>query len=123
LKALSPDEIYQAIEEIAGWQLVTSDIPAKEARQRTELRKKYEFATFEDAMDFMAVAAGHISSVDHHPRWENTWRTVTVWLCTWAAGHKPSRLDIELAKFLDSLYSRYGQRKTITHEAELDRER
>jgi pterin-4a-carbinolamine dehydratase len=109
LNELSQDEITQALEELPGWELLVSDLAGKEPKQRTELKKTYEFASFEDAMDFMASAAKHISEVDHHPRWENRWRTVTVWLCTWAIGHKPSRQDVELAKFMDGLYSGYTQ--------------
>jgi pterin-4a-carbinolamine dehydratase len=45
--------------------------------------------------------------VDHHPRWENIWRTVTVWLSTWDIGHKVSRLDLELAQYFEALWARY----------------
>jgi pterin-4a-carbinolamine dehydratase len=58
-------------------------------------------------MNFMHVASKHISEVQHHPRWENVWRTVVVWLSTWDIGHKPSRLDIELAQFLENLRRGY----------------
>jgi hypothetical protein len=34
-----------------------------------------------------------------------------VWLSTWSAGDKPSRLDIELGKFMDGLYSGYEHPK------------
>jgi hypothetical protein len=32
---------------------------------------------------------------------------VSVWLSTWDIGHKPSRLDIELALYLDELYKTF----------------
>jgi len=108
---LTSDELERAVEQLDGWELVISDLPGKESQHRTEIRKAYDFVSFEDAMDFMAAAARHISSVNHHPRWENRWRTVTVWLCTWAIGHKPSRRDIELAQFMDELYRGYKQPK------------
>jgi len=111
MNALTSDELTRAIEAMEGWVLAVSEVPGKEARERRELKKVYCFASFEDAMGFMAAAAQHISSVDHHPRWENRFRTVTVWLSTWSAGHKPSRLDIELAEFMDSLYSGYEHPK------------
>jgi pterin-4a-carbinolamine dehydratase len=111
MDALTSDELLRAIEDLDGWELAVSELPGKDDRQRTELKKAYRFASFEDAMDFMASAARHISSVDHHPRWENRFRTVTVWLSTWSAGHKPSALDIELAQFMDSLYCGYEHRK------------
>jgi pterin-4a-carbinolamine dehydratase len=103
LKELSRTEIQEALNQMPHWELAVSEVPGNEPLSRTEFRKAYEFASFEDAMDFMHVASKHISEVDHHPRWENIWRTVSVWLSTWDIGHKPSRLDIELATFLDDL--------------------
>ncbi len=69
--------------------------------------RTYEFARFEDAIDFMAEATKHISVVQHHPRWENTWRTLRVWLSTWDIGHKPSQFDLDLAEYLDNLFGKY----------------
>ena len=111
MNALTSDELLHAIETMDGWVQSVSEVPGKEGRQRRELKKVYCFASFEDAMDFMAAAARHISSVDHHPRWENRFRTVTVWLSTWSAGDSPSRLDIELAQFMDGLYGDYEHPK------------
>lgn len=90
-----------------GWELVVSLIPGKEPLKRTELMRTYEFASFEAAIDFMSEASRFISSLNHHPRWENIWRNVTVWLTTWDIGHKPSRYDLELAQYLDGLFKRY----------------
>jgi pterin-4a-carbinolamine dehydratase len=107
LKELSRDEIMEALKQLADWELTISDIPGMEPQKRTEFKRAYEFASFEDAIDFMHVASKHISEVDHHPRWENVWRTVTVWLSTWDIGHKPSRRDIELAKILEDVRRSY----------------
>ena len=49
--------------------------------------------------------------VDHHPDWENIWRTITVWLTTWDLGHLPSIYDIELAEYLDQLYLEYESKE------------
>jgi len=49
----------------------------------------------------MVVAARHATEVQHHPRLMNMWRTVTVWLSTWDAGHRITLLDIEFARYLD----------------------
>ena len=78
--------------------------------------RTYEFARFEDAIDFMAEAAKHISVVQHHPRWENTWRTVRVWLTTWDIGHKPSQYDLDLAEYLDNLFSKYSTPRSKSDE-------
>ena len=95
------------MQHLLGWELATSTIPGKEPLKRTELVKTYEFASFEDAINFIATASIHISGVNHHPRWENIWRSVTVWLTTWDIGHKPSRFDLDLAAYLDALFKNY----------------
>jgi len=111
LKELSQKEIGEVLKQSLEWEVAVSEIPGKAPLNRTELKKVYEFASFENAIEFMHEASKHISEVDHHPRWENVWRSVTVWLSTWDIGHKPSRLDIELAKFLDDLRRSYPQPK------------
>jgi pterin-4a-carbinolamine dehydratase len=77
-----------------------------------ELIRKYEFETFEAAIEFMFIAARHVSRIGHHPTWQNTWRTIIVSLTTWDIGHKPSKYDIELAKYLDKLYVDYEPQNT-----------
>ena len=108
LKELSPEELNAALERLPGWRLVASDIPGKELRKRSELFRVFEFTSFEDAIAFMDAAVAEIVRLDHHPRWENIWRSVSVWLTTWDIGHKPSVLDTELAAFLNDLRKNYA---------------
>jgi pterin-4a-carbinolamine dehydratase len=115
LKELSPEEIAGALKQLDDkWAIEPSEIPGKEPLKREELTRIYEFASFEDAIDYMSAASKHISSVQHHPRWENIWRTITVWLTTWDIGHKPSQLDIDLAQYLDNLFQSYRRPKKKT---------
>jgi pterin-4a-carbinolamine dehydratase len=109
LKELTPEELIAALSKLKDWRVVSSDIPGKEPRRRTELYRAFEFASFEDAIAFMGAAAPHISTVQHHPRWENLWRTVLVWLSTWDIGHNPSQLDLDLASYLDQLHSNFPE--------------
>ena len=44
----------------------------------------------------------------HHPRWENIWKTVKVYLTTWDIGHRISDRDIQLARYLDQAYSDFA---------------
>ena len=76
--------------------------------------RNYEIETIEAAMHFMLVSSRRISRVNHHPTWQNLWRTVTVWLTTWDNGAKPSYYDIEMAKYLDGLYFDYAPRDSKT---------
>lgn len=69
------------------------------------LKKKFLFNTFEEAMDFMAQAAPHISALNHHPEWSNVYNTVSVTLTTHDAGNKVTDKDRQLAAMLDQIYS------------------
>jgi pterin-4a-carbinolamine dehydratase len=103
LHELTEKQLRDALKRLPEWQAVTSDLPGSPGLVGSEIHRAYEFASFEDAMAFMSAAVGRIGALDHHPRWENVWRTVSVWLSTWDIGHKPSALDIELATYLDRL--------------------
>jgi pterin-4a-carbinolamine dehydratase len=107
VRDLSPEELEKTLSSLPGWRITISDIPGHTPLKRSEVYKVFEFSSFEDAIEFMQTASGHISEVDHHPRWENIWRTVTVWLSTWDIGHKVSRLDLELAQYFEALWARY----------------
>jgi pterin-4a-carbinolamine dehydratase len=109
---LTDQELKKVIGRLSNWKVVTNRIsPA--GKRKTELMRTYEFTTFDEAIHFMATAARHITMVDHHPDWENIWKTITVWLTTWDAGHHPSVHDIELAEYLDQLYSDYQTKERI----------
>jgi pterin-4a-carbinolamine dehydratase len=99
--------------DLSHWQLVTTEWPADDddsgddegsaPRRKIELHRVFEFARFEDAMAFMQAAVPKIAALDHHPRWENDWCEVAIWLTSWDAGLQPSPADIELARYLDVL--------------------
>jgi pterin-4a-carbinolamine dehydratase len=107
LKDLTDAELKSALESLPHWKVSVSDIPGSEPNKRTELVRVFEFASFEDAIAFMGGATKRISELDHHPRWENIWRSVIVHLSTWDIGHKPSALDIELARYLEDVRSTF----------------
>jgi len=117
LAELSPEEMGNALRQLPGWELVVSEIPGQEPLKRSELRRVYEFKSFEDAIGFMGTAATQISSIQHHPRWENVWRTLTVWLTTWDIGHRPSILDIQLARQLDETFGHYSSTRVSDRKA------
>ena len=111
LREFTAAELQSALQQLPDWHCVVSDLPGAPGRQRSELHRSYEFASFEDALGFMSAAVPKISDLQHHPRWENIWRTVSVWLSTWDIGHKPSELDLELALYLDNLRGQYASPK------------
>ena len=103
LKDLTEAEMSAALNALPGWTTAISEIPGREPITRTELYRAFEFASFDDAIRFMSKAVERINEMDHHPRWENIWRTVSVWLSTWDIGFKPSELDVALATYLQEL--------------------
>ncbi len=110
-------EFKSILRTLPGWTEVASPLPGHEPLQRVELRKSFEFASFRQAIEFMREVSESVVKTRHHPRWENIWRTVTVWLSTWDIGHKPSRLDVELAREMERIYRKFdgstkGQRRT-----------
>lgn len=116
LAELSRDALTDALARLPGWSLTTSTVPGREPLLRTEFKKAFEFESFQDAIRFMAATAPYIASRQHHPRWENVWRTLTVWLTTWDIGHRPSALDIDLASYLDQRFAEQFQPKQTSAE-------
>jgi pterin-4a-carbinolamine dehydratase len=108
LRDLNQQEIASARLKLPNWKDVSSTIPGEEPLRRLELRRVFEFDSFEHAMCFVNDVAKHAVQVDHHPRWENQWRTVTVWLSTWDIGQKPSQIDVDMAEQIDRLFAKYS---------------
>jgi pterin-4a-carbinolamine dehydratase len=100
---LSAAEVETAIADLPGWELVESLIPGDYPRSRHELRKIFRFTSFRTAMRFMQAAPDQARALKHHPRWENQWKTVTVYLTTWDIGNRISRLDVDAAKMFDAV--------------------
>jgi pterin-4a-carbinolamine dehydratase len=44
----------------------------------------------------------------HHPRWENVWKTLKVYLTTWDIGHRISDRDLQLARYFDRAYEEFA---------------
>jgi 4a-hydroxytetrahydrobiopterin dehydratase len=67
------------------------------------LYRKIEFKDFSHAFAFMTRVALAAEKMDHHPRWENVYNKVEIWLNTHDAGDKVTDKDRELAKKIDAL--------------------
>ena len=104
-----PQKEFAAIlRTLPGWTEVVSPLPGHEPLQQVELHKSFEFASFPKAIEFMREVSESVVKTQHHPRWENIWRTVSVWLSTWDIGHKPSQLDVDLAREMERIYRKFG---------------
>jgi len=70
------------------------------------LYKQFVFADFHDAWAFMQRVAKAANMADHHPRWQNEWNVVDVWLSTHSNnGVKITEKDADMAAIIDSLES------------------
>lgn len=90
-----------------SWKKIASPLPEDTSKVRDELVRSYKFKRFLDAVAFMSQVAPGCEIFMHHPRWENIWKTVTVYLSTWDIGQKISDRDIQLAKYLDRAFSEF----------------
>lgn len=108
--AISEPELKQILkQELPAWTQVVSPLPEDSARFKAELNRKFTFDSFQSAIDFMATVAPACDAANHHPRWENVWKTLTVNLSTWdGALNKVTHRDIALARYFDQAYLKFG---------------
>lgn len=102
-KALTPGEIEAALHMLPGWSVVDSETDSETPAR--ELYKRFVFADFAHAIAFMSAAREPIDKLNHHPRWENVWNRLDVYLSTHDIGNQVSPKDVELAQLLESLYA------------------
>lgn len=83
----------EALTRLPAWRL---------ADGREAIERRYRFASFADAITFMARVAFIAEAMDHHPEWRNVYRDVDVVLSTHDAGGL-TMLDIKLADAMDKV--------------------
>jgi ribonuclease HI/pterin-4a-carbinolamine dehydratase len=74
--------------------------------KNNELYKEFKFKDFVEAFAFMQAVAVEAEKRQHHPRWENAWNTVKIWLNTHSAGNVVTEKDRELAQVIDEIAKR-----------------
>ena len=72
------------------------------AEDRDAIEKTYVFKDFIEAFGFMTRAAIWAEKWNHHPEWQNTYKTVNVTLATHDVNGL-SALDVKLARKMDVL--------------------
>lgn len=70
------------------------------------LYKQFIFSDFKQAFDFMALVADLAEKHQHHPRWQNEYNKVDIWLCTHDEGNRITDKDEEMAKGIDAVSSK-----------------
>lgn len=93
------------------WTLLKSPLPENPEVIREELFRELRFRSFLEAIGFMSLVAPGCDALDHHPRWENAYRVIRVYLSTWDEGlHSVSDRDIRLAEYFDQMYAAFPGR-------------
>jgi ribonuclease HI len=67
------------------------------------LYKQFNFHNFREAWDFMVKVAALAEQYHHHPRWENEWSVVQIWLITHDAEGNITDKDHRMAEAIDGL--------------------
>lgn len=67
------------------------------------LYKQFNFRDFSEAFAFMTQVAALAEQMQHHPRWENEWSVVQIWLITHDSDSKITDKDRALAEAIDAL--------------------
>jgi 4a-hydroxytetrahydrobiopterin dehydratase len=68
-----------------------------------ELYREFKFKDFKQAFGFMAKVGQAAESMNHHPRWQNEYNKVQVWLSTHSEG-KITDKDRKLADKIDRIF-------------------
>ena len=71
--------------------------------KENSLYKKFSFTDFSEAFAFMTRVAIEAEKMDHHPKWQNVYNTVEIWLSTHDAGNIVTEKDKPLAVKIDRL--------------------
>ena len=101
--------------ELKDWKIVHSKLPENPFITRVELFREYKFKDFYSVIEYMGKVALGCNIYPHHPRWENTWTTLKVWLTTWDIEHVISYKDILLARFMDKTFEDYKPKRENPH--------
>ena len=93
--------------ELPHWERLISPLPEAPGKDRRELFREFKFKSFSAAIQFMSQVSMGCDIATHHPRWENIWKTVRVYLTTWDSAHVISGRDIQLARYFDCAYKAF----------------
>jgi 4a-hydroxytetrahydrobiopterin dehydratase len=105
---LSEEEECQFLDDFEHWEVVETPERLAPGGVRRELHRVYEFPDFESAFRFMnEVVDRGVRPRNHHPRWENAFNRVEVWLTTFNLNYRPSNRDIRLAQTCESVWSEF----------------
>ncbi|MDL2363411.1 MAG: reverse transcriptase-like protein [Patescibacteria group bacterium] len=71
------------------------------------LYKQFNFEDFRQAWAFMTRVAEIAEDFQHHPRWENEWSVVQIWLITHEGSQRVTDRDRQMAEAIDAIASEH----------------
>jgi len=108
---IAPDRLERLLDtDLKRWKVVESPLPENPSATRVELFRELRFKSFPGAIAFMGLVAPGCEIAAHHPRWENIWKTLRVYITTWDIDHRISDRDVQLARYFDRAYSEFDAR-------------
>ena len=90
--ALTESAIQDALAKLPDWAFADDTI-----------HKTYRFASFSEAIGFIAEMAFSCEKANHHPDLTNVYSTVTIRLSTHDVGNKVTQKDVDLALEIEKL--------------------
>lgn len=93
---LSPDEVAARLQSLDGWQQIDG-----------KLHKEFQFGSFAEAFSWMTRMALAAESMDHHPDWSNSYRTVVIDLSSHDADGISER-DFRLARAAEEAWKPFS---------------
>jgi 4a-hydroxytetrahydrobiopterin dehydratase len=107
-KELSKEEEQAFFEKHDQWVIQESPIPNNLSETMREMYRLYEFLNYEDAFRFLKLVDEHgIRPHNHHPRIQNTYNRVEIWLCTFNIGYQLTYRDLRLARICEGIFLNY----------------
>lgn len=75
----------------------------KKSKDGTAITKTFIFTNFIEALGWMVKVGVWAEKLNHHPEWDNVYKTVNVLLTTHDKG-TITNLDVTLAQKMDTIY-------------------
>ncbi len=107
-KKLSRQREHNFLKKFPEWKIIMSDKFDVNGENIRELYRHFEFDNFDDAWKFMSKVKDHIiTSLNHHPKWQNNYGRVEIWLSTANIGHNLTKRDIDFAEQTETVAKEY----------------
>lgn len=105
---LSDEELEDATQKgwLNGWDVEIVHDASKTGYVRESLRKIFTCSSDIEAFEFANSLKGLTTELDHHPRLEIMYTSVTIRLSTFDAGYRITELDRIMASRIDRIFSR-----------------